>query len=169
MAHDPESGRRPEAIGGQLIIPIAALLFTLYYFSTIVDSPFEAQVAAVFVGSILLVLIALFLLKTILRLRSGDAVLAAGAWLQPRQVWLKRLGLFFLTLGFLLVIPVFGFTLTTFLFLAAAMLLLGATKRPWVTIGLALGIALAGYLLFIVAFDTRFPRGPFEQFMRSLF
>jgi hypothetical protein len=48
------------------------------------------------------------------------------------------------------------------------MLLLGARARPAVTIGIAAGIALAGYLLFILAFDTRFPRGPFEELMRGL-
>jgi hypothetical protein len=48
------------------------------------------------------------------------------------------------------------------------MLLLGARQRPLVTVGLAAAIALAGYLLFILAFDTRFPRGPFEELMRGL-
>jgi hypothetical protein len=155
-------------MGGQLVIPIAGLLFTLYYFSTIIDSPFEAQVAAFFVGTILLVLIVLFLIKTVLRIRAGEATLRLGELFRPRAVAWKRLGLLALTLGFLLAIPFLGFTITTFLFLAAAMLLLGARARPAVTIGIAAGIALAGYLLFILAFDTRFPRGPFEELMRGL-
>ena len=167
MASDPDRPE-PEAMGGQLIIPIAALIFTLYYFSTIIHSPFEAQVAAFFVGTILLILIALFLVKTALRVRHGGADLRLGELFRPRAVALKRLGLFLLTLGFILAIPYLGFTITTFLFLASAMLLLGARQRPGVTIGIAAAIALAGYLLFIVAFDTRFPRGPFEELMRGI-
>jgi hypothetical protein len=30
-------------------------------------------------------------------------------------------------------------------------------------------MVIAGYLLFIVAFDTRFPRGPFEILMQKVF
>ena len=37
-------------IGGELIIPIAAVIFTLYYFSTIAHSPWTAQVNAFLVG-----------------------------------------------------------------------------------------------------------------------
>jgi hypothetical protein len=167
MASDPES-REPEAAGGQLVIPIAALLFTLYYFSTIIDAPFEAQVAAFFVGTILLVLIGLFLLKTALRLHRGEVDLGLGELFRPQAILPKRAGLLALTLGYLLVIPFLGFTITTFVYLAASMLLLGARQRPLVTVGLAAAIALAGYLLFILAFDTRFPRGPFEELMRGL-
>jgi len=169
MASDPQQRPKPEAAGGQLIIPIAALVFTLYYFSTIISSPFEAQVAAFFVGAILLLLIALFLLKTAFRVRRGEANLRLGGLFAPRAILPRRLGLFLLTFGFLLVIPYLGFTITTFAFLAAAMLLLGARIRPLRTVGLAAAIALAGYLLFIIAFDVRFPRGPFETLLSGLF
>jgi Tripartite tricarboxylate transporter TctB family len=167
MASDQEP-REPEAAGGQLVIPIAALLFTLYYFSTIIHSPFEAQVAAFFVGTILLILIALFLMKTALRLHRGEVDLRLGELFRPKAILPKRAGLLALTVGYLLVIPYLGFTITTFLYLAGSMLLLGARQRPLVTVGLAAAIALAGYLLFILAFDTRFPRGPFEELMRAL-
>jgi len=71
------------------------------------------------------------------------------------------LALFGLTLGYVLLIPYFGFTITTFLFLFSA-------KRLVLAASLAVMISLAGYLLFIVAFGTRFPRGPFEELMRGI-
>jgi hypothetical protein len=124
--------RRP--VGGELIIPIAAVAFTLYYFTSIIDSPFEAQVNAFFVGSILLGLVAVLL-----------------------------------AIGYVAVIAWLGFTLTTFAFLSAAMLTLNDGRRPGFVLGLAAALALGGYLLFIVAFQTRFPVGPFERLMGALF
>ena len=52
---DPDSAGKRH-IGAQLIIPVAALAFTLYYFSTIINSPWTAQVSAFFIGSILILL-----------------------------------------------------------------------------------------------------------------
>ena len=168
MAADREGERRPAAIGGQLIIPVAALIFTLYYFSTIINSPFEAQVAAFFVGTILLVLVGIFLIKTVIRLRQGDAVLTEDGGFSLRGVDLKRLGLFALTLGFMLLIEILGFTITTFLFLASAILLLDDARHPARALGIAAAAAIGGYLLFILAFETRFPAGPFETAMKSV-
>ena len=57
---DEQSGRQkpePRAIGGELIIPVAALALTIYYFTTIIDVPWSAQVSAFFVGAILILLI----------------------------------------------------------------------------------------------------------------
>lgn len=168
MAVEPEGRPRPEPVGGQLIIPIAALLFTLYYFSTIIGSPWEAQVAAFFVGTILTALIVVFLVRTGFRLAQGQADFGLGDLLGGRTLMLKRLALFGLTLGYLLAIDYLGFTITTFVFLSAAMLTLGANQKPLRTIAIAGAVSLAGWLLFIVAFDTRFPEGPFELLMSGL-
>ena len=55
MSVEPSpDGPGKKSLGPDLIIPVAAILFTLYYFSTIIDSPWTAQVSAFFVGSILL-------------------------------------------------------------------------------------------------------------------
>jgi RsiW-degrading membrane proteinase PrsW (M82 family) len=64
MAEETGSGSgEKKQIGGELVIPVAALIFTLYYFSTIYNSPWTAQVSAFFIGAILLLLIAIFLVK----------------------------------------------------------------------------------------------------------
>ena len=58
---------------GEIIIPLFGVLFTAYYFSTILDSPWTAQVNAVLVGSILLIISAIFffeffhLIKTVIK------------------------------------------------------------------------------------------------------
>ena len=83
--------------------------------------------------------------------------------IEPRWFLPKRLGLFALTLGYVVVIRWGGFTLTTFVFLALAMLLLGDGRRKGLILALAAVLSIGGYLLFVVAFSTRFPEGPFED------
>ena len=165
-----ETGPRPPArrpVGGDLIIPIAAVAFTLYYFTTIIDSPWEAQVNAFFVGSILIVLIALLLIRLARDLIAGEADLRLGGLIEPVAVAPRRLLVLLLAIGYVAAIEWLGFTLTTFAFLAAAMLVLSNGRRPGFVLGLAAALALGGYLLFMVAFQTRFPAGPVEWLLGS--
>ncbi len=157
------------AVGGDLIIPIAAVAFTLYYFSSIIDSPWEAQVNAFFVGSILLGLVAILLIKIGRDLIAGAADLRLGGLIEPVALIPKRLILLLLAVGYVFVIEWLGFTLTTFAFLTAAMLTLNDGRRPGLVLALATALALGGWLLFIVAFRTRFPSGPFEWLMAAVF
>ena len=159
--------RRP--VGGELIIPLAAVAFTLYYFTSIIDSPWEAQVNAFFVGSILLGLVAILLIKLGRELVTGEADLRLGGLIEPVSVAPKRLIVLVLAIGYVAVIEWLGFTLTTFAFLAAAMLVLNGGRRPGFVLGLAAGLSAGGYLLFMVAFQTRFPEGPFEWLMGAVF
>ena len=159
--------RRP--VGGDLIIPIAAVAFTLYYFTSIIDSPWEAQVNAFFVGSILLVLVLILLIRLGYEVRSGEANLRIGGLIEPVRVAPKRLTVLLLAIGYVVVIEWLGFTLTTFVFLTAATLVLNEGRRPGFVLGLAAALSLGGWLLFMVAFQTRFPEGPFEWLMGSVF
>ncbi len=169
MAEETDSGKSgKKQIGGELVIPVAALIFTLYYFTTIYDSPWTAQVSAFFIGAILLSLIAIFLAKSVIAWRAGKVDLGLDSLLEPRAFVTKRLILFALTLGFIIVVQWGGFTITTFIFLGLSMLLLSGRRRWRLILGLATGLAIGGYLLFILAFDTRFPDGPFEYLMQPL-
>lgn len=165
--NEPEKTEKKH-LGGDLVIPVAALAFTLYYFSTIIDSPWTAQVSAVFIGAILIVLILIFIIKSVVSLRQGEADLGMDSLLNPRSFILKRLALLGLTLGFIVLVDYGGFTLTTFAFLTLAMLLLSGGRNKRFILILSAGLALGGYLLFILAFDTRFPDGPFEQLMERI-
>ena len=40
------NGKEKRQIGGELIIPVLALIFTLYYISTVINSPWSAKVNA---------------------------------------------------------------------------------------------------------------------------
>jgi hypothetical protein len=163
------TSKKKKGIGAELLIPIAALFFTFYYFWTIWNSPWTAQVSAFFIGAILIVLVIIFFLKISVALYRKEADLGIGGLLAPSSLLPVRIGLFLTTLGYVVLVKWGGFTLTTWAFLFGAMLILSRGRRKRLIFILSAALALSGYLLFIVAFETRFPRGPFENFMRSIF
>jgi|OM-RGC.v1.020721516 hypothetical protein len=174
MADDEQSTDNPKPsgpkpLGGELILPISGLLFTIYYFTTIIDVPWTAQVSAFFVGTILIGLIAALIIRTSLRVKRGEATLGLGPLFAPKAYIPKRLALLGLTLAYIFFIQWGGFTITTFFFLLFAMLLLSDGKKKGLIFGISLALSIGGYLLFILAFNTRFPRGPVETLLKDVF
>ncbi len=168
--HDETDASQPRkrALGAELVIPVAALLFTLYYFYTILDSPWTAQASAFFVGTILIVLVLIFIALTFRWVAKGEGDWSFHTLFEPHNYVRLRLALFALTVGYIAVISFLGFTITTFLFLLLAMLLLNRGRRAKLSMSLAAILSVGGYLLFIVAFDTNFPEGPFETLMNGI-
>jgi len=158
-----------KSIGSELIIPVTALLFTIYYFYTIIDAPWSAQVAAFIVGSVLIVLIILFTIKCIRWMGTGEGAFNFDTLMKPKSFVIKRIGLLALTIVYIFVVATLGFTITTFLFLSMAMLLLSEGHKKGMIFSLSAILSLGGYLLFILAFKTRFPAGPFETLMKGFF
>lgn len=158
--------KRP--VGGELIIPVASLLFTGYYFITIVDAPWTAQVSAFFVGTILAFLSLIFIVKATVMMWRGEADFGVRGVFNDTDLETGRHWLLLLTIAYILVVEWGGFTITTFAFLTAAMLVLNKGRRPAFIALLSAAFALGGYGLFIFAFGVRFPIGPFERLMRWL-
>ncbi len=153
-----------------MIIPAAAVGFTLYYFSTIIDSPWEAQVNAFFIGTILIALVAVIVATSVWAAIKGEADWRLENLISPSGFVPKRLALLALTFAYILGLEWGGgFTLTTFVFLVAAMALLNNGQRLRLILGLSACLALGGYVMFILAFETRFAAGPFEWLVQALF
>jgi len=155
-------------VGGELILPVAAVLFTIYYFTTIREVPWTAQASAVLVGSILIVLCLALAVRTFLSVARGQQSLGFGPLIAPCAYIGKRLVLLALTLGYIAFIDWLGFTLTTFIFLAVGMLVLGDGRRPVLILVLSAILAIGGYLLFVVAFQTRFPVGVVDAMLKTV-
>ncbi len=168
--HSGRQRREAKGIGGDLIIPVSALALTVYYFTTIIGVPWSAQVSAFFIGTILILLIIALFIRTAFALRRGEVSLRLGRVIEPVSLIPKRIVLLVLTLGYILfILWGAGFTLTTFAFLALAMLLLSEGRKKGFVLILSTVLAIGGWLLFIVAFETRFPAGPFEWLMKGMF
>ncbi len=157
---------KKKSTGADLIIPVAGIAFTLYYFSTIWNSPWSAQVSAFFVGGVLMLLSAIYFVIFVLQLREGDADFSFNKIIHPIWAIPKRLKLLALTLAYIFVIEWVGFIITTFAFLSAGMLLLSDGKNKKLIFSLSATLAIGGYLLFVVAFQRRFPDGPIEKWLK---
>lgn len=155
-------------LGGELVIPVLAIAFTLYFFSTIWNSPWTAQVSAFAVGGLLLLMCGLFLVRCVNWLRLGKATLGIGNLVSHTDLSSGRVGLLITTVGYTVLIDRMGFTLTTFLFLSLSMIILSKGKRPVFIAAISGAMALGGWAVFIWAFDTRFPRGWFETTMKAV-
>ncbi len=166
-SHPASAGQRRER-GADLVIPALAVVFTIYYFLSIQDAPWTAKVSTYLIGSILLGLVLIAVARVFREVRAGAATLGMTPLIAPAHLLARRLLLLVLTIAYVVVIEWGGFTLTTAVYLYAAMLLLGGQRIRRRALWVSLGYALGGYLLFIAAFETRFPAGPFETLMKGL-
>lgn len=162
------TGRRRE-IGGELIIPVCALAFTIYYISTVLDSPWTAQVNAYMVGTFLTATVLIFFFSRIRMLLAGKATLGFSDILQPLNVLPKRAAFIVLSLVYILAMDWVGYTLATVLYFWLAMMLLSGGKRRIFSAVIAIVIALIGYAVFIPLFETRLPKGILEGLLGGLF
>ncbi|MEM9030028.1 MAG: tripartite tricarboxylate transporter TctB family protein [Pseudomonadota bacterium] len=168
MTEKPTSGDRtptPRNVLPDLIIPVMALAFAIYYLTTITEVPWIAQASAVLVSGLLLLAILAFAVRTIIRLRLGTEMISFGAIDFDYRNNMKRVGLLVLTVAYVWFIEDLGFTISTVVFLFLAIVLLSS---PWNWKNAALvsiSCSLIGYFIFIFVFETRFPKGPVENFL----
>ncbi len=163
-----ESHQKKRQLGGELVIPVLAVAFTFYFFTTIWNSPWTAQVNAFLIGGILLLVCAMFFVRSFFLLKSGEANLSMSNLFSKDDIRTGRIGLFLTTLGFTVFIEWLGFTLTAFLFLFLSMIILSKGQSVIRAFLASATMALGGWAVFIWAFQTRFPRGWFEETMRMV-
>jgi len=166
---DPSTPSPKKNIAGELILPVGALAFTIYYIFTVIESPWTAQVNAFMVGSILLAVIGIFLISRIVMLVQGSAQFHVTFDRLPDAIKSRQSGFIGLTILYLIVIESIGFTLTTALFFWGSMLLLDYGKAPLAKLALAVFMALVAYGIFILGFETRLPKGAIETFLAGAF
>jgi len=150
-------------VAGEFIIPAISVLFTLYYISTIVDSPWTAQVNAFLVGSVLLFVAAIFFVQKGLALRRHNAQFHIDFSAIPKAVKTPQTAFIVVSLLYLVFVDFLGFTLTTIIFFWVSMMILDRGKRPFMKAFIATIMALIGYAVFIAMFETRLPNGIIEQ------
>ena len=156
------------SLGADLIIPALALSFAAYFFVSIADLAWEAKANGVLIGSALVTLVAVQLLRIGLQVWGGAAKLGFERLLLPRHALAKRIGMVALTALFIFSLDWLGLTLALFFATAAALVLMGVRKRAhlfWIPFA----VAAAAYIMFIAILDSQFPRGPVELLLARLF
>jgi hypothetical protein len=152
------------ALGADLVIPLLALGFAIYFFWSIADLAWEAKANGVVIGTALIALVVIQSARIALAVARGQATLATDPLWQPREVLAKRLGMVAVTVAFILLLQVLGLTLSLFSAMAAALWIMGVRRLP-VLLGIAFAVAAAAYLLFIAVLDAGFPHGPIEKLL----
>ena len=158
------SSRPVKKVGADLIIPVIATLYAVYYVASVWDFPPEAQRSGMFLAALLIGLSVLCFIRTAVQFMRGRAEWEFSSVLGPREGRGRRGAFFALIIGYLFVVPWGGFTLTTFLFLLVGSILAGLSPVRKAAIFAAIA-SLGGWFFFIFLLGTRFPRGPFEEFV----
>lgn len=170
MSQDPTE--KPRNILPDLIIPVLALGFTGYYLTTITEVPWISQASAIVVSSMLTLSILAYIVRTVYRLKQGRETIHLGGTLHTllgyQDTMIRRLGLLALTVGYVGFINYLGFTLTTFLFLFAAISLLSTLANWKRALIISVTSSVIGYVVFVYFFKTRFPMGPIENWLEGI-
>lgn len=150
-----------------LIIPILAVVYAIYYVASVRAFPFQAQITGLLLGSILGILCTIFFVRFIWQARQSGVRSGWVDLIGEMPIGSRRLVFAGLIPLSILAVPWGGFTLTTFVFLVAGFMLMGI--RPLIRVFIAAATAaIAGWLFFIVLLGARFPQGPFELLMSRL-
>jgi len=160
--------RRDAQLGADLIIPVLAAGFTLYYLISSFNLVWEARANGTVVGVTLLVLIAIQVARVVIKLRNGTGSLGMGEFSRWTPAQAQRLMLIAALIVFVATIPWLGTTLGLFVVMLAAMWILGV-RSPTTLLGVAVGVSATVYILFIVTLGARFPAGPIENGLAPLF
>jgi hypothetical protein len=156
--------REKASLGADLVIPLLALGFAIYFFWSIADLAWEAKANGVVIGAVLIALLVVQLARIAWAVAQGRADLRSGALWEPREVLLKRLGMVAVTVAFIFLLQVLGLTLALFSAMAVALWIMGV-RKPSLLLGIAFGVAAAAYLLFIALLDAGFPHGLIEKLL----
>jgi len=157
----------PKAYGADLVIPVLAAAFTIYFLYTIAGLEWEAKANGIFVGVALLALVAVQVVRSVIGIARGRGRLTFGPLLEPREALPRRLGMMAITIAFVVTVPWLGLGLGLFIALAAGFAVMGV--RPWRRVLLTSFIVAAiSTVLFNAVLDTGLPKGPVEKLVERI-
>jgi apolipoprotein N-acyltransferase len=152
------------ALGAELVIPLLALGFTVYFLATTSAMEWEAKANGVIVGWILIALIAVQLVRSAIDLARGRATLSFAPLVQPADAMRKRIGMLVVMIALVAGVPWAGVGLGLFLALAAGFAVMGVRPLRRILV-VSFCVALTCSLLFTVALDSGLPHGPVENLL----
>ena len=150
-------------LGADLIIPALALAFAVYFFFSIAELAWEAKANGMAIGSVLVLLVLIQLIRTGIRLARGSGTFGFDAVLEPRDALGKRAGMVLITVAFIATLHWLGLTLGLALALFAALWVMGARGKALYLIPIV--VSALAYLLFVALLRSDIPHGPIERLL----
>ena len=169
MTDNTDNPTKKIPLAAELIIPVGGTIFAIYYLYTIWSLPWQATTAGFAIISGMAIVILSLTFRYVRLVRSGEAEFSFGELLYPLNMLGKRVAVLVAALGYIFIMPYLGFTLSVFVFVFVAVMILAGARYFLTALMLGLGMSIGGYILFIVFIRARFPHGPFENFVGSLF
>jgi hypothetical protein len=151
-------------LGADLVVPLLALGFAIYFFWSIADLAWEAKANGVVIGAVLIGLVAVQLARIAADVAKGRGDLRTDPLWQPREVLFKRVGMVLVTLAFIVLLQLAGLTLSLLVCMAAALAIMGV-RRPSTIVWISVAVSAAAYILFIAILDAAFPHGLIEKLL----
>ena len=155
---------RKAPLGADLLIPLLALGFAIYFFWSIADLTWEAKANGVVIGAVLVGLVVLQLARIAVQVKKGEADLRTDPLWRPGDVFAKRVGMVLVTVAFIALLETLGLTLSLLLAMAAALAIMGV-RKPATIAGISAAVAAAAYILFIAVLNSAFPHGLIEKLL----
>ena len=155
---------RKAPVGADLLIPLLALGFAIYFFWSISDLTWEAKANGVVIGAVLVGLVVLQLARIAVHVAKGEADLRTDPLWRPGDVFAKRVGMVLVTVAFIALLETLGLTLSLLLAMAAALAIMGV-RKPATIAGISVAVAAAAYVLFIAVLNSAFPHGLIEKLL----
>ena len=153
----------------ELIIPAGAVAFSIYYLSTVWELPFQAKVVGIYVASAIGVLSIILFVRFAREVMRGEKSLGfEGFSSDPVSEW-RRWSVLALTIAFIGLMPVLGFVISLFTYVAASVVIIGGMARLKAAIILAATLTAIAFAIFILMVKVRFPISIFDQTLRDFF
>ena len=150
------------ALGAELVIPLLALGFTIYFLYSTAALQWEAKANGVVMGTALMVLVAVQLLRIGFDLARGRSELGFGALTSPPDAFRKRVGILAITILLVAGLPWLGLSLGLFLAFTAGFTIMGVRPAKRVLL-VSFVIAAVCSVMFTAGLDIGLPRGPVES------
>lgn len=153
---------KPKSPGADLVVPVLALAFTVYFFFSTRELQWEARANGLIIGTALIVLSIAQLARIAIAVVRRHEGLGFASLLSPPDALRKRLGMLAVTIVFVATLPWLGLGLGLFLAFVAAFWIMGVRPLRHVLL-VSLVIVAVCWVMFTVALDIGLPPGPVES------
>lgn len=153
----------------ELIIPVGAIAFGIYYLSTVWELPFQAKVVGIYVAAAITALSVVLFIRFGREIWLGQKTWGFAGFFSDPVSEARRWSVLALTIGFIVLMPVLGFVVTIFAFVFSAVIVIGGVQRIKAAFFTALGMTIVAFFVFIVLVKVRFPTNIIDQSLKDLF
>jgi hypothetical protein len=152
----------------ELIIPVGAVVFTIYYLATVQELPFQAKVVGIYVGGAIVLLSLILFARFAMEIFKGKKALNFHGFFSDPVSEGRRWGVLAATCLFIGLMPVVGFVVSLFAYVLVTVILVGGMARLRTALILATSLTAVAFFIFIIFVKVRFPLTGVDTFLRSL-